>query len=481
MKVPRILAGSKQDFIWVYYGNKSAVPAQDPSGVYDVNQVLVYHLDEAEGKPKDETAYGNHPGDFSAELGLPAMVGNGVSFNGLGDKIVIPRSSSLNFSTGFTFAAWIRISAPQKEARILSWDDGKQALIIGIDQTKVYAKAATAGASIETEKTTDLPLQSWHYLTVTAEPAKRLTIYLDGMEMTFANLPGPLPDPTADLSIGSSLGGGASLAGDMDEVQISKIARPASTIRGAFKGQGAENMLAAVMEEEGFTGAGENLTIHLIKVVARTITLDGWLVIGVLAALGTLSAIVFLNKINNLRQTDRDNKAFTKSLKEAEDLNILYEREDEGFLSSSLYRVYCAGCEELNTVRKAGCGMSRTALNAVRAALDKAAMYESRRFGAGLIVLTLGISGGPFLGLLGTVWGVMNTFAGMAEAGEANLTAIAPGVASALACTLAGLLVAIPALFSYTFLTQRIKDLNADMYLFADEFVLKLQGEGEAE
>ena len=88
-------------------------------------------------------------------------------------------------------------------------------------------------------------------------------------------------------------------------------------------------------------------------------------------------------------------------------------------------------------------------------------MLESRQMGAGLVVLTLGISGGPFLGLFGTVWGVMNTFAGMAEAGQANLAAIAPGVASALACTLCGLLVAIPALFSYSFLTQRIKDITA--------------------
>jgi biopolymer transport protein ExbB len=88
----------------------------------------------------------------------------------------------------------------------------------------------------------------------------------------------------------------------------------------------------------------------------------------------------------------------------------------------------------------------------------------------------MSITGGPFLGLLGTVWGVMNTFAGMAEAGEANLMAIAPGVASALACTLAGLVVAIPALFSYNYLTSQIKNLNADMAVFLDQFSLKLEG-----
>ena len=80
------------------------------------------------------------------------------------------------------------------------------------------------------------------------------------------------------------------------------------------------------------------------------------------------------------------------------------------------------------------------------AALDKAALQESKRNAAGLLLFTLSISGGPFMGLFGTVWGVINTFAGVAEAGEANLAAIAPGVASALACTLMGLTLAIPAL-----------------------------------
>lgn len=101
---------------------------------------------------------------------------------------------------------------------------------------------------------------------------------------------------------------------------------------------------------------------------------------------------------------------------------------------------------------------------------------ESQKLNAWMIVLTLGVSGGPFWGLLGTVWGVMNTFASLAEAGEANLTAIAPGVASALACTLFGLLVAIPALFGYSYLVAQMKNLNIDTRLFMEEFALKVEG-----
>ncbi len=483
VRVPRIMAGSKQDFIWMYYGNKSAVQVQDQGGVYDVNQLVVYHVDEAEGKPRDETAYGNHPSEFSAEMGVPAVIGAGLNLNGSSDRIVIPRSPSLNFSTGFTFSAWVRISQPQDKARILSWEDQNQSLVIGIDQTKVFARATAGGQAVETEKTADLPLESWHLLAVTAEPSKRLTVYLDGTEMNWVNLPGALPEPAADLCVGAALNGSGFFAGDLDEIELSKTARPAEWLRAAFRGQGPDNVLASFMEEEGNAGSGESLTIHLIKVVARTITLDGWLVIGILVILGAFCWIIFLTKMLSLLQTSRANNSFTNQLREEPKFDSIYNQEENGFAGSSLYRVYNAGFEELKLAQsktdKEKSGLSKSMLHSVQSALDKATMQESRRFGAGLMILTFGISGGPFLGLLGTVWGVMNTFASMAEAGEANLTAIAPGVASALACTLAGLLVAIPALFSYSFLTQRIKDLNADMYLFTDQFVLKLQGEEE--
>jgi biopolymer transport protein ExbB len=481
VKVPRIMAGAKQDFIWIYYGNKNATDGQDRGGVYDVNQVAVYHLDEDQGKPKDETAYGNQPSEFSSGMGTPAVIGAGISLNGSSDRIVIPRSSSLNFSTGFTFSAWIRMFGPQQNTRILSWEDQNQSLVIEVDQTKIFAKAVSGGQAFETPKTTDLPLESWHLLAVTAEPSKRLAIYIDGAETASVNLPGPLPEPAADICIGASLKGTGFFSGDLDEVELSKTARSAEWLRAAFKGQGPDNVLASVMEEESVAATGESLTIHLMKVVARTITLDGWLVIGILAILGAFCWVIFLTKSLSLRQINRENNAFSQELKEAPAFDTLYNGENNKFSGSSLYRIYNAGFEELElTQPKTGNeknGISKSALKSVESALDKATMRESRQLGTGLMVLTFGISGGPFLGLFGTVWGVMNTFAGMAEAGEANLTAIAPGVASALACTLCGLLVAIPALFSYSYVTQRIKDLNADMYQFASEFVVKIEGE----
>ncbi len=91
-----------------------------------------------------------------------------------------------------------------------------------------------------------------------------------------------------------------------------------------------------------------------------------------------------------------------------------------------------------------------------------------------MVLLTIAISGGPFLGLLGTVVGVMITFAAVAAAGEVNVNAIAPGIAAALLATVAGLAVAIPALFGYNYLVSRAKDATSDMHVFIDEFVTRM-------
>jgi biopolymer transport protein ExbB len=91
-----------------------------------------------------------------------------------------------------------------------------------------------------------------------------------------------------------------------------------------------------------------------------------------------------------------------------------------------------------------------------------------------MVLLTIAISGGPFLGLLGTVVGVMITFAAIAAAGDVNVNAIAPGIAAALLATVAGLAVAIPALFGYNWLASRIKNVSNEMHVFADELLSKL-------
>jgi biopolymer transport protein ExbB len=99
---------------------------------------------------------------------------------------------------------------------------------------------------------------------------------------------------------------------------------------------------------------------------------------------------------------------------------------------------------------------------------------ESHRLNNRLVLLTLSVSGAPFLGLLGTVIGIMITFASIAMAGDVNVNTIAPGVAAALTATVSGLVVAIPVLFGYNFLVSRIRELTTGMEVFANELLGKL-------
>ena len=93
----------------------------------------------------------------------------------------------------------------------------------------------------------------------------------------------------------------------------------------------------------------------------------------------------------------------------------------------------------------------------------------------GMIVLSTAVAGGPFIGLLGTVWGVMSTFSGIATAGAATLTAMAPGVAGALIATVVGLLVAIPAMFAYNFMVTSIRHLTQELDSFAARYVTQIE------
>jgi biopolymer transport protein ExbB len=113
-------------------------------------------------------------------------------------------------------------------------------------------------------------------------------------------------------------------------------------------------------------------------------------------------------------------------------------------------------------------------MDVVRAVMDAGLVRENQRLSRAMVLLTISISGGPFLGLLGTVVGVMITFAAIAAAGEVNVNAIAPGIAAALLATCAGLGVAIPALFGYNYILTRNKAVQANMQVFVDEFVTRV-------
>ena len=107
--------------------------------------------------------------------------------------------------------------------------------------------------------------------------------------------------------------------------------------------------------------------------------------------------------------------------------------------------------------------------------MQSAAQEEVRRLEKWMAWLATTGSVSPFIGLFGTVWGVMDAFAGLGDAGAASLRAVAPGIAEALITTAAGLFAAIPAVIAYNNYLSTIRGIAARMDSFAAEFVAKIE------
>ncbi len=114
----------------------------------------------------------------------------------------------------------------------------------------------------------------------------------------------------------------------------------------------------------------------------------------------------------------------------------------------------------------------------LRAVAEAAVDREIMKLEARLGLLSSIVSASPFLGLLGTVWGVMMAFTGMAMQGRADIKAIAPGVSGALLTTVVGLLVAIPAVIGYNFLLTRVKLLTVTLDNYAEDLLTRIQAGG---
>jgi biopolymer transport protein ExbB/TolQ len=145
------------------------------------------------------------------------------------------------------------------------------------------------------------------------------------------------------------------------------------------------------------------------------------------------------------------------------------------------FAVYQAGCQELegrlkSTVREGRKGsVSLKSMEHVKRALERTVAQQSLKLESGLIMLAIAVSGAPFLGLLGTVWGVMSTFTAIAQKGQADLATMAPGVSAALVTTVAGLLVAIPSMFGYNWLVHTLRVLTVELDNFAQELVSRME------
>ena len=140
---------------------------------------------------------------------------------------------------------------------------------------------------------------------------------------------------------------------------------------------------------------------------------------------------------------------------------------------SPLNAIYEAGCQAVEA--EGGEALNMHQIESVRAVVDRTMADEALELENQMGLLATAVSACPFLGLLGTVWGVMDAFGGMAASGAATLSAVAPGIAGALLTTVVGLLVALPSAIGYNLLTSRIRRLSVQMDNFSQEFIIAVQ------
>jgi biopolymer transport protein ExbB/TolQ len=232
-------------------------------------------------------------------------------------------------------------------------------------------------------------------------------------------------------------------------------------------------------------------------------TAEGKITVIVLLVLSLFSWTIIITKFRQLLIARKATKKFFTAYNSTRDpLDI--QRKGEEFDGAPAYQLYIRGADELayqlknnpvqvqtvapsnpeeggehtNTdflARSTAVKVSLSSFEAVKVILEESAGAEAMALEKGMIVLSTAVAGGPFIGLLGTVWGVMSTFAGIAESKAATLTAMAPGVAAALVATVTGLLVAIPAMFAYNFMVTTIRAITQELDGFASRYANQIE------
>lgn len=190
---------------------------------------------------------------------------------------------------------------------------------------------------------------------------------------------------------------------------------------------------------------------------------------------------VMAQKALQMRRAKKLNGLFDAEFRRQTSVMGMHERriEVEG---CPMFAVYQEGCTSLEARMKATGGeqgrkVSLKGMEHVKRIIENAVASQSLKLESGLILLAIAVSGAPFLGLLGTVWGVMSTFSAIGMKGEATMATMAPGVAAALVTTVAGLLVAIPSMFGYNWLVHNLRATTVQLDNFAQELVSKMENE----
>jgi biopolymer transport protein TolQ len=228
------------------------------------------------------------------------------------------------------------------------------------------------------------------------------------------------------------------------------------------------------------------MPVHFVPLVASANIIEvfqhcdpvGQVITGGLAVFSVIAWAVMLGKRNELNTLRRLNLAFERHLRDQKHLLELPEslRERRDIPYADLFGDAVEAYWKAASIGKEkGMDTLRFRLEHAENALQRALARQTLRYEANMVFLASIVSGAPFLGLLGTVWGVMTAFSAVSVQQTASIQTLAPGVSAALLTTISGLLVAIPSLFGYNMLFANTKRLITELENYASSLADRIE------
>ena len=200
------------------------------------------------------------------------------------------------------------------------------------------------------------------------------------------------------------------------------------------------------------------------------------LVMALLIVVSFLSWYFIFHKLFTIRKARLKTEQFERDFWSGNDLNALYQSAvNHRHATGSMERIFEAGFREFAKLRTQRAADPSVLVDAARRAMRATYQREMDRLESHLAFLASVGSVSPYVGLLGTVWGIMHSFRGLANVQQATLAAVAPGIAEALVATAIGLFAAIPAVVAYNRFSHDVDRLAVRFESFMEEFLNILQ------
>lgn len=213
--------------------------------------------------------------------------------------------------------------------------------------------------------------------------------------------------------------------------------------------------------------------LHLITNASMLVQV----VMGLLLLVSLLSWLYIFQKMLVLRREKKLTQQFETAFWATPNLNEFYKQvsADSAAQQGALQRIFVAGAQEFSKLKKQHHLNNEAILEGTRRAMRATYQREMDRLENHLAFLASVGSVSPYIGLFGTVWGIMNAFRGLANVGQATLAHVAPGIAEALIATAMGLFAAIPAVLAYNRYAHDVNRLASRFETFTEEFSNVLQ------